>query len=200
MNKIVVWAIVGFFVAVLVSGALSFLMVANGARAGFAPMMVGGFLGVFVAYIGGNLAGNRKTPKASGEQKEAALQLTPAAGEALLIVYREGFVGMAAGMNVVLDGKPVAQLKSPRFTVLSIPAGDHGLQLGFGGLARAQNRDSEWRFTAAPGEVVAFRAVMAMGALKNAIQVVRVESASSVELYALRTKLSGVAMTAPDVA
>jgi len=200
MNKIVVWAVVGFVIAVLVSGGLSFMMASVGARPGFAPVMVGGFLGIFVAYIGGNLAGNRKAPKASAAQRDAALSLTPASDQALLIVYREGFVGMAAGMNVILDGRSVAQLKSPRFTALSIPAGEHGLQLGFGGLAKAQNRDSEWRFTAAPGEVVAFRAVMAMGALKNAIQVVRVESASPAELDALRAKLSGVTMTAPDPA
>lgn len=198
MNKIVVWAIVGGVVALVVSGGLSFMMAAAGARSGFAPIMVGGFLGLFVAYIGGNLAGNRKTPAASGAQKDAALRLAPAAGEALLIVYREGFVGMAAGMNVLLDGQPVAQLKSPRFTALSIAPGDHGLQLGFGGLAKAQNRESEWRFTAAPGQVVAFRAAMAMGALKNSITVVRIETDQPAELEGLRARLGGMTMTAPD--
>ena len=49
-----------------------------------------------VTYIFANLAGNRKVATVEGGEKDAALQLQPPPGKALLVVFREGFVAKLA--------------------------------------------------------------------------------------------------------
>lgn len=131
---------------------------------------------------------------ASGETRDKTLSFQPRPGHALLVIYREGFVGMAAGMNVSLDGQPVAQLKSPRFTALNLTPGDHTVNFGFGGLAGAQNNQAEVVVLAVDGQVVALKATMAMGALKNTIAVEWVDAYPS----ELRQTLSKMKMVAAD--
>lgn len=196
MNKIVLWCLIGFGIALVVGLALGGFAGANGADLGVAPWILGGLLGAFVAYIGGNLAGNRKVATASTEARDKALAFDALPGHALLIVYREGFVGMAAGMNVMLDGQMAAQLKSPRFTALNLAEGDHTVSFGFGGLAGAQNNAAEVRVPAVAGQVIALKAAMAMGALKNTITVEWVEAYPS----ELRERLKGMKMVAADQA
>lgn len=193
VSKYALPIIVGFVVAFVISGAMSLLVAMAGGDAGFIPMMVGGFFGVFTAYIMANLAGNRKGVAASPEQKAAAVSLTPPAGQALLIVMREGFVGMAAGLNVTVDGRIVAQLKSPRFTAIPLSVGTHEMELAFAALAGKQNKPAVDRFGAGAGEVVVYRAKVAMGALQNTIALERIHADAD-----LSNKLRGMTMTAPD--
>lgn len=194
MGKYVKPIIVGFIVAFVVGGGLSFLISAGGGNPGFLPTYLGGFLGVVTAYLMANLAGNRKGVAGSAEQKAAAVNLTAPAGQALLIVYRDGFVGMAAGLNVSVDGKVVAQLKSPRFTAIPLSVGSHEMELAFGALAGKQNNPNVERFGAGAGEVIAYRARVSMGAIKNTIAVDRVATDAD-----LSAKLRGMTMTAPEV-
>lgn len=194
MSKYVKPVIVGFVVAFVIGGGLSFLVSAAGGSAGFLPTFIGGFFGVFTAYIMANLAGNRAGRAADPAQQEAALNLRPEPGKAMLIVYREGFVGMAAGLNVSLDGRIVAQLKSPRFTALPLEVGRHDLQLAFGGLAGAQNKPTSENFGVGPGEVVAYRATLSMGALKNTIAIERIQVDAE-----LTGKLKTMKMIAPEI-
>lgn len=193
MSKYIPAIVVGLLVALLIGGGLAFLAAAVGADPGPIPGFLGAFLGVFVAYIMGNLAGNRRAKNATAEQKAAVLALRPEPGQALLIVFREGFVGSAAGLNLTVDGRFVAQLKSPRFTAVSVAPGGHSFTLGFGGLAAKQNRPDEEGFIAAPGQVVAYQAVMAMGALKNRVVVRRIEADE-----ALVQRLKSIRMVAPE--
>ena len=78
-------------------------------------------------------------------------------------------MGKAAGLDLSLDDRFVAQLKSPRFTAVSVAPGGHQLSMAFGGLAGKQNKPTLEGFIAAPGEVIAFRATMQMGMTKNRI-------------------------------
>jgi hypothetical protein len=148
--------------------------------------------GAITAFAMANLVGTKGSKPATPAQKEAALAFRAEPGQALLIVFREGFVGKAVGLNLMLDGVAAAQLKSPRFTALSIAPGAHTLSAGFGGLAASQNRPVEEAFTAAAGDLVAFRAVMSMGMAKNTIRLERVDDRAS-----LASKLNAMIMVAP---
>lgn len=193
MSKYIPAIVVGFLVAVLVSGGLAFFFSSAGADAGYLPVMVGAFLGIFTAYIMANLAGTKLGKAATPEQKQAVLDLRPEPGQALLIVYREGFVGKAAGMDLSVDDRFVAQLKSPRFTAISVSPGGHQLSMAFGGLAGKQNKPTLEGFIAAPGDVIAFRATMQMGMMKNRIVVERIQSDD-----ALVQRLKSMIMIAPE--
>lgn len=194
VSKYLPAVVAGFVVAFVVGGGLSLLMISAGADAGFLPGMVGALMGVFTAYIMGNLAGNRKGRAASEAEKQAVLDFRPdSPDQALLIVFREGFVGKAAGMDLSVDGRFVAQLKSPRFTAVSVAPGGHQLSMAFGGLAGKQNKPTVEGFIAKPGDVVAFRATMEMGALKNRIAVERIESRETLGL-----RLKPMTMIAPE--
>lgn len=72
-----------------------------------------------------NLQSNRKVAEATFQQRDEALMFTPVAGKAALYVFRNQFVGRAVGINVVIDGREAAQLKSPRFTRILLTPGAH---------------------------------------------------------------------------
>jgi hypothetical protein len=185
--------IVGFVVAFVVSGALSFLATAAGREPTIMTALPGMIFGVITAYLLANLAGNRKVRKADEGEKGRVLAFQPEPGQGLLIVFREGFVGSQAGLNVLVDDRFVAQLKSPRFTAVSLPAGEHRVGATFGGLAEKQNRPADERFTLLEGEVVAYRAAIAMGALKNTVAFHRVADRED-----LARKLKPMTMVAPE--
>lgn len=195
MSKYAKPIIVGGIVAFVIAGGLSFFVAAAGGDAGMVPALIGGFFGVFTGYIMANLAGNRKGVAASAEDKQAAVAFRPQPGKAMLIVVREGFVGKAAGLNVALDGRVVAQLKSPRFTALALDVGSHEMALAFGALAGKQNRPVSERFGVGASEVVAYGVKVSIGALQNTIAVERL-----VVDAALSAKLAGLTMTAPEAA
>ena len=195
MSKYIPSIIVGFVVALAVSFGLSFLFSGLGADAGYLPTLAGAFLGIFTAYIMANLVGTKLGKTASPEQKQAALDLRPQVpDQALLIVYREGFVGKAVGLALALDDQYVAQLKSPRFTALSVAPGGHQLSMAFSGLAGKQNKPTLEGFIAAPGETVVFRATMQMGMTQNRIVVERISADQD-----LVQRLKPMIMIAPEV-
>jgi len=72
-----------------------------------------------------NLQTNRKVTDATPQQRTEALQFTPVAGKAVLYVFRNQFVGRAVGVNVLIDGREVAQIKSPRFFRVVLTPGAH---------------------------------------------------------------------------
>lgn len=190
------------FMVALLAGLVVFALVAWGERAvmdaigdksdpGTVFWFVPGMLGLLTAYLLANLAGNRRVGVASADARTAALAFTAPPGKARLYVYREGFIGMAAGLNITLDGAPLSQLKSPRFLSVEVDAGRHLIGAAFGGLAAAQNNPAELLVDAQPGEVVAVRAGLSMGAIKNTVtlQQVAVDDA-------LRRRLSRMKMVA----
>ena len=72
-----------------------------------------------------NLGTNWKVAQATFQQRDEALAFAPVAGKAALYVFRNQFVGRAVGINVLIDGREVAQLKSPRFTRILLTPGAH---------------------------------------------------------------------------
>ena len=196
MNKSVKPVIVGFILTFVTAALLSFIGSAGGRDAGFTPTLVGIIFGTFTWYIMANLAGNLKAKAATPEAKGAAVALRPEPGKAMLIVFREGFVGKAAGLNIIVDGQPRAQLKSPRFTAIALDPGSHEIETAFGALAGKQNRASHETFSVVAGDVVIFTAKISMGALKNTISVERITPNQTIS-----DRLSDMVMTAPlDVA
>lgn len=194
MNKTLMWVAIGVGVAFGVSFLLGAMLGAIGGQPGLETVILGLFAGAFTAYIGGNLAGNRNVDLASDEARRAALSLTPPTGQALLMVYRDGFVGKAAGLNLSLDGRPLAQLKSPRFTAVAVTPGDHQLIAAFGGLAGPQNNAGDLRFNAAAGETLIYKASVSMGAIKNTVKLERQPDAAAVV-----AKLQRMPMVASEV-
>ena len=146
---------------------------------------MGAFVGFFTFYILANLAGNRKVAMASVADRDQAAKLEPVAGKVLLCVYREGFVGSAAGLNISVDGKDLAQLKSPRFTCVTLEPGAHSLTAAFGGFAGPQNKPTLFEFQAEGGAVLAVKVAIAMGMLRNSLTFAR-----AADIEPLKTKLA----------
>ena len=191
MQKFLVPFVVGFVTAFVIN----FLMGLGGVEKGDNTGLIAGIgAGVVVAIVLFNLSGNRKTAAASADAKSMALAFTPTPGKAALYLVRTGFVGKMAGMNVAVDGREVAQLKSPRFTRVDVAPGAHTLRASFGGGLAGQTKASELAFTCADGEIVVMKLGMSMGVVQNPVKIER----SSAD--AVRGELAGMQMTAPDVA
>lgn len=157
---------------------------------GFTLPIVFGTL-TFLALQG--LSGNRKEVRVDEASRQASLSAAAPSGQALLYVYREGFVGKFVGWNVSLDGTALAQLKSPRFTQAILSRGSHTLTVSLSGFAGTKNKPAETRFEAQPGEVIVFVMKLKMGALCNALSFVREEDTRA----ALR-KFSRIPMVAAE--
>jgi hypothetical protein len=194
MSKYVRPIIVGAIVALVLSFGLSFLLSLDGQPHRGLGVWTGTILGVIVAYIMANLAGNRRIADASAEQKKAALAAPPA-GKTMLYVYREGFVAKLAGLDIAIDGRVVAQLKSPRFTAVIIPAGQHTVRMQFAGFAGAQSKVSELAIDAPADGAVALKVTMSMGMVKGGIVIT-----PQPDLAAVRQILADRTMTPADVA
>ena len=192
MGKYIPAIVTGLVVALLLALGLNKMAAAAGQPPSLSTWMPPVIFGTIVAYVMANLVGTKLAKAATTADKAAALALRPEPGQALLIVLREGFVGKAAGLNVAVDDRVFAQLKSPRFTALSITPGPHKLSAGFGGLAAAQSKAATEAFTAAPGEVVAFRILLSMGMTQNTVKMERVTAPES-----LVPKLKAMPMIAP---
>jgi hypothetical protein len=189
-----VWPLIwGFVVALVIGFGLRSLETASGESLGMTSWWTPAFLGFITFFILANLAGNRKVANASAAERDQALSLTAPAGMGQVLIYREGFVGKAAGLNVTVDGQVRAQLKSPRFVVLPVAPGSHRLGAGFGGLAGAQNNAGDEVIEVAEGQTVVLRASLSMGMFKNTVKLERIDDADGV-----RRKLANVTMVKPE--
>lgn len=195
MNKYIRPIGFGLLVAVVVFVAMNWLDAQLHRPPGFNTWFATIFLGVFTAYLLANLAGNRKVATADAATQAAALTFTPPPGQALIYVYREGFVGKAAGMNLSIDGKVVAQLTAPRFTCVAVSPGEHRLAMAFGGLAGPQNKAAETVIQTAADTAYVFKMAVSMGLIQNSITL-----QPQPDLAAMKTVLGRMKMTAPDIA
>lgn len=189
MFRYVTAAVIGFLVAAAVGFGLNALLAAGGEKPDRTVIIASVLFGVLAAYIAANMAGNRRVVAATQAEKDQALTFQPSEGQGLLLVFRDGFVGKLVGLNLALDGRPFAQIKSPRFTALAVAPGEHVLTAGFGGLAGPQNRTNESKVTFRAGEVLAVKASVAMGVLSNTIRLEGVPVTDD-----LRAKLRGMPM------
>jgi hypothetical protein len=193
VQKYLVPLVAGFAVAFAVNFLLSVADAAAGQKGDPIGLYVGIAAGAITALALFNLSGNRKEARAGASAKQRALAFTAEPGKAALYLVRTGFVGKMAGMNLAIDGREVAQLKSPRFTRVDITPGAHTLTASFGGGLTVQTKPSELAFECAAGDIVVMKLSMGIGALKNPVSIER----SSAD--AVRAQLVGMQMTAPDV-
>jgi hypothetical protein len=164
--------LIGFAVAFAVGlgfGLLDYFSGSSSSTSVVLPVV----LGFFTFLILQMLSGNRKEARVDDAARQSSLSAPAPAGQALLYIYREGFMGKAVGWNVSLDGKALAQLRSPRFTQTAISPGRHTLAVSLGGFAGTQNKPAETTFDAQPGEVIVFAMKSKMSALSNTLSFVR---------------------------
>lgn len=198
MSKLLRPLLIALVVAFLIGGALGF---ANGyfeARTGrpvftgLTPILLPAMGFLFTFLILQAVGGNRKVAVADAAAKEQALAFRPAPGGALLVVFREGFAGSAVGMNVKLDGAQVAQLKSPRFTAVSLAPGEHTLSAD----SRSSSGDlaaEPTPFIVAEGETAVFQLKMKAGLLKAGLHYER-----HTDLERTRERLRSTPMVLPE--
>ncbi len=157
-------------------------------------VLVGIFGSIAAAFVYGNLSGNRAVAKASDADKTAALAAAPPQGKALVFVYRDAYVGKLVGMDIAIDERPVAQIKSPRFTMVTVSPGRHVMSAGFSGFAGAQVKRESDPFDFAPGTTtvlkIANRIGLVQGGLKFEMQP---------DLAAAKQRLARMPMTPADV-
>lgn len=124
-------------------------------------LLLGGEIMLIVALIGlaaagviifRNLRTNRAVAEATPQQRVEALGFAPETGKAVLYIFRNQFVGRAVGVNIVIDGREAAQLKSPRFTRILLTPGVHRLA-GYTGTSKAPAPHGGVELTANAGEV-----------------------------------------------
>ncbi len=163
------------------------LLIVAAAFAGMIGLSVGGAAGasmgytglwlpvlllvLFVAYILWNLKGTKNATSMSAADKQAALTFTPPTDTAALYLVRTGFLGKAVGLTVTVDGQPVVQLKSPRFTRIELSPGQRVISGSFSGGAGAQNSPAEMVLNVTARQVVVLHFVAEMGMLKNAVKI-----------------------------
>jgi hypothetical protein len=191
MRAVLIGVVVGFVVAF----GLGALYAMNGIRGSSMPTLSGLGAAVLTMYLLANLAGNRSGPGATADQKVKALAAQAPAGKALLYLYRQGFVAKLAGLNVSIDGRVAAQLKSPRFTCITVAPGTYVVTAGFGGLAGPQNKTSELTVQIPPDSIVALRMTMQMGMLQGSVAIVQ-----QTDLAPVLRVLAGMTMISPDIA
>ena len=192
--KVVRAILFGVLVAFLVAFGLSYLDAYIGAPDLREEVLIGAVFGGITAYVLGNLSGNRSIASASGADRSAAVTRTPPPGKMLLYVVREGFIAKMAGLNLAIDGRPVAQIKAPRFTLITLPARQTTLSAAFGGLAGAQSKPSELVIDPPPGDIVVVKITMALGIVQNGVTLTR-----QPDPEAARKSLAYVTMTPADV-
>lgn len=100
-----------------------------------------------------NLKTNRKVTDATPQQRGEALQFAPVAGKAVLYVFRNQFVGRAVGVTVLIDGRDVAQIKSPRFIRVVLTPGAHKIA-GYTGTNKPPGADEGETINAEAGAVL----------------------------------------------
>ena len=162
LSRQITFALIVVGVAMLTSFLLAFTVAALSGRSGH-PLpspLIGLSLGVVAGVIYIALSNNRKVPVAGAAARQSALAPVTD-GSARLLVYRQGFVGKLAGVDVYVDGEVRTQLKSPRFAALLLAPGSHTVQ------SEVQSKRSDaMDVTVAPNETVAVQIVMSLGKTK----------------------------------
>lgn len=182
--------IVGGGLVLILSFMMGLLEGGLGVQFGVERLIIPLTIGAIAGYALYNLSGNRHVEEADPETQRRALAFEAAPpGQTALYLIRTGFVGMAAGMNVEIDGKHVAQLKSPRFTRIDVPNGHHVIRASFGGGLAPQSNPAELSIEAKPeDEIQIFELGLGMGALKNSIRI------TPATVDTARVKISGMKM------
>ncbi|MBC7769482.1 MAG: hypothetical protein H7124_11910 [Phycisphaerales bacterium] len=120
----------------------------------FVVALIGVVIGGVIVFR--NLKTNRKVAEATPEQRTQALAFAPAPDRAALYLFRNQFIGKAVGINVLIDGREVAQLKSPRFTRILLTPGAHRIA-GYTGTNKKPGDGEGMALNAAAGDVLVLK-------------------------------------------
>lgn len=186
------------YLGLVLVGAVAFLLLMWALRQVLGPGPVAlVWLGILIAgvvVIVRNLTSNRKVADATPEARAQALTFAPEPAHAALYLLRTQFLGKAVGVNVEIDGAPVAQLKSPRFTRVVLTPGAHAIDAYTGPASGRKPAVGDTTLTAAPGDVIVLVCEVEPGMIGTVIRFKRVDLAS------VRDKLAKTRMVQPDLA
>ncbi|QGZ95918.1 hypothetical protein [Terricaulis silvestris] len=149
---------------------------------------------VCVVIVWRNLQLNRKVTDATPQQRTAALTFAPDAGKAALYVYRTQFIGKAVGVNLDIDGRQAAQIKSPRFTRVALTPGVHKIELYLGTPDKKKPGANTQDLNVAAGDVIVLKLEIEPQMVGTVIKATRVEAQKA------GTEIGRAKMVAPDVA
>lgn len=140
LSKQITFGVIVGGVAFATSFLLALLASAASAKSGMAQPgpspLIGLSFGVVAGVIYLALSNNRSVAIADGGARAAALRPV-GDGMGQLLVFRQGFVGKLAGVDIYVDGAVRTQLKSPRFAALTVAPGAHTVQ------SEVQNKKSD---------------------------------------------------------
>ena len=154
MNKPIVSALIWFAVLIAVYTLLSLFHVPSLLKVSIA--------GGIAAFVGLRLiatAGNRAGVRVEKSEQARLLDQPPPPDKVVLLVYREGFVGSRAGVDVAVDGRTVTQLRSPACTRVLVSAGPHRLSASLNRQI-ANDGPGFFDFQALSGETVIVKLIM----------------------------------------
>jgi hypothetical protein len=195
MNKLWRNLLIATALAAAVALVFGFLgAVVHAEEVGNSGQWLAGALGILTFFILQMRADNRRAAPADAEARSRALNFACPQDRALVYFVRTGFAGKAVGMNVVIDGKTVVQLKSPRFTCLTLAPGMHELEARVG--------DGESALNPASARLSKPLAVGSVTLLHIAIQRGMLKSQLVFEPWTLdiaRARLAKIAMVLPEL-
>ncbi|MGE0594926.1 MAG: hypothetical protein AB7P07_01055 [Hyphomonadaceae bacterium] len=178
--------VLAMIAVIIVMGGVRFLLGPEATGLLWLILLVAG-----IVVIARNLMSNRKVADASPETRAQALTFQPEPGQAALYILRTQFLGKAVGVNVEIDGKPVAQLKSPRFTRVLVAPGAHRVS-GYTGPASGRKPGGELDLNVSGGEIVAITCEVEPGMVGT------ISKFKRVALDLVRDKIAKTRMVAPD--
>jgi hypothetical protein len=155
MNKTVRNALIAAGVAVVVSFVFSVLdAMTHSADVGSAGLTLAGVSGALIFVVLQFRGGNRRVSPADAQARAQALTFSCPPDRALVYFIRTGFAGKAVGVDIAVDGKTAAQIRSPRFTYLSLAPGSHALTAQIGdGQSKLSPQSAQFPATLAAGSV-----------------------------------------------
>jgi hypothetical protein len=160
-------------IGVVVGGVVSFgLGLLDGmvrTRGGGPGLSEGVRLGISVGlaavtmFIVAALSGNKALTFASGAEDKHAKGFAPDPARGVIYLFRDAFVGKLAGIDVFVDGRPVAQTRGKTFLRLELPPGYHVLTSA----SHAQGTRVDLPLTIAPGTIAYVEQGIRMGAVSS---------------------------------
>jgi hypothetical protein len=162
--------IIAMIIAGVVSAGLGFLDGLIRARTGgegvsaTARLAISVSLAVVVTVIISALSGNKALALASAADSQRALGFASDPQRAVVYLFRDAFVGKLVGIDVLVDGKPIAQTRGKTFLRLELEPGQHVLTSS----TPSQGTSVELSLNIAAGSVSYVEQSIKMGAAKSA--------------------------------
>lgn len=188
MARYLVLVIAATFVGLILFGVLRSVF-----GSGFTMLLSLVLLVVGGVIVFRNLQTNRKVIDAADDVRAAALTFTPTADKATLYVLRTQFLGKAVGVNVLIDGREVAQIKSPRFTRVLLTPGAHEIN-GYTGATKPPAAGAGTSINANAGDILVMMCAVEPQMVGTNVKF------TPVTLDKARADLQKTRMVAPDLA